>query len=628
MPLVTSRGAATLLDASTLTNRQLPNRLFAASYGGAVTPRAFATVQYSEKKQGFRRNGGTSTRITDSPFRTLGATPGVPGGLFYHAPYLDAADPEDRNNRQVTGSLSYLLSRARTGSHEVKAGGEYFVGTGIGGNSQSSTGSVFVTDYATAGGAVARDASGAPVPVFTPGVSQAWNFIATRGAEVNIKTRSLYVQDRWTVTPRLALELGTRFEAVRADASGDITSVDTSSIVPRLAASYDVLGTGSTILHATYGHYAGKFSQVQFAVNTNVGRPSEVDYVYSGPAGQGLGFAPGFDLANYTRVVFANFPTANVGMADGIHSPLTREFTVGLGRELGKASARATYVWRTASQFVEDFVDLSRGTTTVPLVGTLTNRVYDNTDDLHRDYQALVLESGYRGNGSVSVDGSYTLQLRNNGNFAGEAANQPGVPSIFGNFPEIYGPALNRLAPDGRLDNYQRHKLRVWGTYLRTLGRFGSVDVTPMWRVNSGGVYSLTASIPVPAAQLARNPGYPQADVSGASRETVFFGARGENDFKGYGVMDLAATVNVAVWKSLRPLFKVEVYNLLNNQKLISWDRTVAADNASDLDPNGIRTGYTKGPRFGQATSGVHFPQPYLGQNGGRAARVAFGLRF
>ena len=96
-------------------------------------------------------------------------------------------------------------------------------------------------------------------------------------------------------------------------------------------------------------------------------------------------------------MVFANFPTANVQVADGISSPLTREFTLGLGRELGRAATRkATYAWRQASDFVEDFVDLTTRHHDVPLVGTLTNRVYDNTTTLYRDYQAAIFESGYR----------------------------------------------------------------------------------------------------------------------------------------------------------------------------------------------------------------------------------------
>ena len=240
------------------------------------------------------------------------------------------------------------------------------------------------------------------------------------------------------------------------------------------------------------------------------------------PRARGRTSRPAFDLANYTEPTFASFPTANVQIADGIRSPLTREFTLGLGRELGdRGHAKATYAWRSASQFVEDFLDLSHGVTNVPLVGDLTNRVYDNTDALYRDYQALIVQSAYRLFARVKVDGHYTLQLRNNGTFSGEASNQPGIPSIYGNFPEIFGPALDRLAPEGRLDNYQQHKLRVTTTYQQSLGRFGSVDIAPLWRVNSGGVYSLTSLIRVPAAQLARNPGYPATDVSAATRETV-----------------------------------------------------------------------------------------------------------
>jgi hypothetical protein len=621
--------AAALLDASMLTTRQLPNRLLAVNYRGAVTPTLFVEGQYSEKKQSFSNNGGTSTDLRDSPFRTLGVTPGVPASLLYNAPYLDANDPEQRNNRQFTGSASYLLATSGYGTHDLKGGAEHFISTGVGGNSQSSTGYVFATDYATAGGAVLRDASGTPVPLFVPGVTQIWNFQAKRGATIDIATTSFYVQDRWIASRRLTLDLGARLETVRTEATGLPSGLSTTTVVPRLAAAYDLLGEGGTVLFATYGHYAGKYGQVQFAVNTNVGRPDEVDYVYTGPAGQGGDFAPGFDLANYQTVIFASFPTANVEFAEGVRSPLTKEFTLGLGTELGdRGYAKATFAWRRASQFVDDFMDLGRGITNIPLVGPVVNRVFDNVDNFHRDYQAAVLQGGHRVFDTLRVDGHYTLQLRNHSPFAGEAANQPGMPSSFGNYPEIFEAALDRLMPDGRLDNYQRHKLRLYATYVQSLGRFGSVDVSPLWRVNSGAVYNLTANIPVPAAQRARNPGYPAADFNATTREVVFFGERGEYSFRGYGVLDLATSYNVAIWRSLRPWFKLEIYNLLNNTKQIAWDRTVTPDPASPLDANGIPTGYIEGPRFGQPTAGNHFPQPYPGQNGARAIRVAFGIRF
>jgi hypothetical protein len=625
----TGVGLTRLVDASTLYTRQLPNHLLAVNYSGVLSERALATAQYSQKRQGRRNNGGSSTDIFDSPFLTLGASRNVPGFLFYHAPFFDATDPEDRNNRQVTGSLSYLASTERFGSHDLSAGGEYFVSTGVGGNSQSPSGYVFVTDYLVQDGRPVVDGNGRPVPQFVPGVSEVWNFLATRGATIDIKTTSVYLQDRWVVTPRLTLQLGTRIEAVRGDATGDITTVDTTSIVPRLGAAFDVRGDGATVVQATYGHYSGKYNQVQFSANTNVGRPSEVDYVYSGPAGQGSDFAPGFDPDNYTQPVFASFPTANVQVADGLRSPSVREFTVALGQQLGRTGhVKATYAWRTTSNFVEDVIDLSTGVTNVPLVGTLSNRVFRNTDEPTREYQALIVQASHRPTGAVMVSGEYTLQLRNHGNFVGETANRPGVPSIFGDFPEVYGPALNRLAPEGRLDSYQRHKLRIYGIYSQRLGRFGSLDLSPIWRVNSGNVYSRTARIRLTPEQLALNPGYPASDINRFVRETIFFGSRGQEDFKGFGVLDLAATYSIPVWQSVAPWFKVEIYNALNNQKTIRWDTTVGVDPNSSVDANGIPTGFVEGPRFGTATSDSQFPQPYAGQNGGRAFRAAFGVRF
>ena len=74
-----------VLDASGLVTRKLPNRLLVFSYNGSLAQSFFTTVQYSQKKQRpAENNGGTSTVLANSPFRTLGAT--VPGGLYYHAP--------------------------------------------------------------------------------------------------------------------------------------------------------------------------------------------------------------------------------------------------------------------------------------------------------------------------------------------------------------------------------------------------------------------------------------------------------------------------------------------------------------------------------------------------------------
>src|SRR5207249_1184160 len=159
---------------------------------------------------------------------------------------------------------------------------------------------------------------------------------------------------------------------------------------------------------------------------------------------------------------------------------------------------------------------LSNGTVNItPAPGVLTRVVYDNTNLIDREYQGLILQHSYQFRSDLSYGAHYTLQIKNNGNSNAEAANQPGNVSILGDFPEILGPALDRYLPEGRLADYQRHKLRMYGTYTREMGRFGSVDISPIWRVNSGQVYSLSAAgVRLTPAELARNPGYPAADIN------------------------------------------------------------------------------------------------------------------
>ena len=623
------------LDPSVLVNESQPNSLFVTNYNGVVANKLFATLQYSQKKFGFVGAGGTNTAITASPFLTRGVTSGESPSLNYAAPYFSALDPENRDNHQFTGSLSYTLSSKKTGTHDFKGGGEYYRSTRTGGNSQSATNYVFQADYLQAGGQPVYDSQGIPLPMFTPGVTRVQNWLPTIGAVININTSSFYVQDHWVASPRLSLDLGTRFEAVRSNATGGITTVDTTTIVPRFGATYDVEGNGKTVLQATYGHYAGKYTERQFGANTTVGNPSRVTYGYTGPAGQGRDFAPGFNLANYSTIISASFPTANIFVAPGLSSPTVREFTTSVGTQLNtKGFAKATYQFRRWYDFVEDEIKLSNGIVNVNQnganIGNLTKVIYDNTNGVDREYQALVLQSGYRLRRSVTVAAHYTVQLKNSGNANEEAANQPGNTTPYGDYPEIIGQALNRYLPEGRLADFQRHKLRVYGTYTQQMGRFGSLDLSPIWRLDSGRVFSyVAASVPLTPIELARNPGYPANNINANTSYDLYFGDRGAGQFPGYGLLDLAATYSIPVWKSAKPWIKFEVYNALNNEKLIGWDTTVTPDPNSPKDANGLPTGYIQGANFGKAIQdNGSYAQPIPGTLGGRLFRMALGIRF
>jgi hypothetical protein len=152
------------------------------------------------------------------------------------------------------------------------------------------------------------------------------------------------------------------------------------------------------------------------------------------------------------------------------------------------------------------------------------------------------------------------------------------------------------------------------------------VDLGPIWRVNSGLTYSLVATnVATTPQQVAAAPGYLR---SGRTSADLYFGERGSEDFKGYGVLDLQVRYGIPVWKTVQPWILFQVYNVTNNQKLIQWNTTVTQDPSSPLDALGLRTGYTPSAAFGTGTAAGHYPRWSSGQTGARTYQMAMGVRF
>ena len=113
----------------------------------------------------------------------------------------------------------------------------------------------------------------------------------------------------------------------------------------------------------------------------------------------------------------------------------------------------------------------------------------------------------------LTVNGNYTVQLKNEGNYEGEGTNTPGSTSI-GDYPEALSP--DRHYPVGRLQNFQRHKLRAWAIYDMNFGRGGSMSVSGLVRVDSGLAYSLAQRNVAPTATqrlILTAAGYPMRSV-------------------------------------------------------------------------------------------------------------------
>jgi len=598
------------------------NRGYSAFYSGVLTTNVFAEARYSKKHFGFRGLGGTATGIVDSPFRASTRVTGVAAAGTFNAPYFDATDPEDRNNKQAAASLSYFLSTAKMGSHDLKGGYEQFIDERTGGNSQTATGFVFYGGFKSSGGLPVLDANGEFIPLFNPrsgGSTQEMRiglWLPTRGAVLDSTTDTLFINDRWNLNNHFNFNIGGRYEKTKSKATGGIVPIDTSNFVPRLGGSFDPRGDGRYKFDVTYAQYVGRYNPALSGANTAVGKPALLYGYYTGPKGEGRTFAPGFDVKNY-KFYYASVPTANIFVAPGMHAPISNEVTLSAGTVLPKSGwAKATFTNRKYTDFIEDFVLFKNGCTNIVLqgvsAGCADNITYANSNGPKRLYQAADIQAHYDLTRSWGVEGNLTHQFKNNGNYEGEVGQT--IPtSAFGNRPEIQDPREN---PTGRLLQYEANRLRLWTTYNFNLGRFGSLGTGLLFRYDSPLTYSYSASIARTAASKALNPGYTGA----GSTAGIFFGPRGAGEFNASSIFDASLQWNIPI-AVVTPWIKFDIRNVFNDRTLLSYSTAVTADATTPLDSLGYPTGFTKNATFGRPTASTNYvvPRQYL---------VYAGIRF
>jgi hypothetical protein len=586
------------LDAVGL-NSKRENEGTVFNYTGVLTNNLFAEARYSEKTFGFRGLGGTLTAITDSPFRSSTRFAGNSAGTF-NAPYFDATDPEDRNNKQIYAAASYFLATSGMGSHDLKGGVERFTVTRTGGNSQTATDYVFYSGYQVANGAPVFE-NGRLIPVFNPvtaGRSDdtriGW-WVAERGAKLDVQTDSFYVNDRWDLNAHWTFNIGGRYEVTTSDSTGGIQGINTKGFAPRLAASFDPMANGTYKFDVTYADYTGRYN----------------------PSILGRNFAPGFDVHNYD-FSYASVPTGNVFMADDLSAPNNREWTVSAGMALPRGgSLKATYIDRDLTEVIDDFVTIDQGCTQIVFqgvdAGCFDNIVYRNTSVPERVYQAIQLQGNYSILRNWRIDGNYTRQLKNDGNYEGEAG-QSITTSAYGNRPEI---ASVRENPLGHLSQYQADKVRLWTTYDLTLGRAGTLTTGLIYKYDSAQSFSYAATgVARTSIQRSRNPGY-----SSLPTQTVFFGERGDGRYNASSVFDISLMYGIPVIWGVEPWIKFDARNVLNDDTLLTFNTTVTQDANSPLDADGLRTGYVKGSNFGNPTAASSYQIP-------RESFVSAGIRF
>jgi len=617
---VTDTHTRTLLNISatpdTITTGNHPNSLLALRYDAIFSSSLFGELQYSEKKFKFANDGGSNRDlILGTPI--LGLT--LP--IAYNSPYFDATDPESRNNKQYGGSLSYFLTTANAGSHDLKFGGEEFKNIRTGGNSQSPTNYVLQTDpLLDANGHIVLDANGHAIPVFTPGTSQNILFIASVGSIFTSRTDAAYVNDQWHLGDHFAFNLGARAERATNTGTDNIRTISSTRFTPRLAATWDPEGKGRFRLNATYAQYAGAYNLGVYTSGVRTGNPSYIYGIYNGPAGQGRDFAPGFDPRNYTGFLAVN-PVQNVSFGKGAKSPIITEYTGGADYVLGRDGfVRLVYQARKTTDLLEIFTNPAFGTSHIVLNGVdggfADNLVYKNANLSDRNFQGLILQGRYRLTSSWSVEGNWTHQFKFDGNYEGQTNQGVGPGNGIAKYPEFF--SRDRNFPDGHLLAFERDLAHLWTIYNLGLGSAGSLNFSLIGTAASGNSYSLAAfQVPLTAEQIARDPGYAQRPAT----QTLYFGKRGSQFFKGYSTLDFAVGYEIPVFRTVSPWFKFQVFNVFNDHTQTFGNITVLPNFNGPVDSLGLPTTFTKGPNFGQPQTNLDFVPP-------REYQLSLAIRF
>ena len=267
---------------------------------------------------------------------------------------------------------------------------------------------------------------------------------------------SIYLRDKMTVTPRLFLEAGLRFEDQSGSNDVGEQIIDASTIAPRLAATYDLTGDARTILSATAGRYYDFI--IQGFVDGFAEKASRANYdLYSWNAA-----ANQYDFVRTVITAGGSSLRPNLDLEPGEMD----EYTLGIQRQLGRTmGVGLRYVNREWNNLIDDFYRFDANED--------IQTDYVNLDYAERSYNALQATFEKRFANNWSLMSNYTYSETEGNHFSQTATALDDYPtnmcrsndSTVGTLPcsqvfNVSGPA-----------SYDRpHVFNMLGTYAMNPG--------------------------------------------------------------------------------------------------------------------------------------------------------------
>ncbi len=326
-------GAPIHINGNSTVLQDSPSWVFKGEWNGTITQNLFAEFRAGQ----FGYNFGLDSNTNDIRYESLSTNEILGGGREWEL---------RRRRNQFTGAVSYFKDNFIGGSHTFKFGGEYLDEKG------ETIWNQYYRDNVTHfvnGSLLTGPASTTAAAVRLGNNVDSWSALATT---------SVFVTDTWRVN-RLTLNLGARFDRYRvwlpaqalptgrfvpaAQTFDEISDVVVfNHIVPRLGASYDLLGDGKTVIKGNWGRfYFNPGVNLADSVNPNTAN-QYADYAWSDPNGDRI-FQEGEQGVLQTR--FGG--VANAAIDPNLKNSYTNEASVFLERAvMNDLGVRVGFVWK------------------------------------------------------------------------------------------------------------------------------------------------------------------------------------------------------------------------------------------------------------------------------------------
>ena len=652
------------MDLRSLGTRRLPERLYAATYSGMLTPKLFVEALVSKRSLEFIGAGAKSTDLIEGTLlidNSRGAT------RWWSDTFCGVCTPEGRNSDDVFAKGSYFLSTPRLGSHNIVFGYDRFNDIRRSDNHQSGSDYRILSAGAILSGTGAGENDLFPIFLGDGTTTIQWNPILEESEGSDFLTHSGFINDSWRLGSRVTANLGLRYDKNHgADQSGNIVAKD-SAWSPRVGLIWDPDGKGAWSVTGSVAKYVAAISNPVADSSAAGGNPQTRQFIYRGDSINAPGTAPLVPTAQAIRTVFDWFfanggpgglplsgaptiPGVTPRIAGGLVSPSAWEYAGGVARVWGaRASLRADLLVRHYVDFYMRRTDQMTGRVQDPTGRSFDLALITNAPDglLSRDYAGATFSGTYRFGRMLDVGGNYTLS-RAYGNFDAENVASGPVPFDY-RYPEYKQESWNY--PSGDLAVDQRHRGRLWANY--NPGFAPGLTLSVLQALESGVPYGAVNTNGVDPRPYVTNPDNIYLTPPSSSVTTYFFGARDEFKTEGQIRTDLAANYVYRIPGAGRmQLFgQLQVLNVFDQFQLCACGSTVfgtgSAANAGGvnlqrLDTTVLTPGTTAsrfaafnpftttpvrgvnwdyGPNFGKAVNRFAYTTP-------RTIRMSFGVRF